>query len=431
MTAAYPAAIAIPPAERPVSGTVHLPGSKSITNRALLIAGLADGQSTIEGALFSDDTHYLSAALRALGCAVSEDPASERFVVTGAGGPFPARAADLFVGNAGTAMRFLVGALPLGHGRFRVDGVPRMRQRPIGPLLDGLRQLGASVRAEFDNGCPPVLIEANGLRGGAVRMPGNRSSQYFSALMMAAPLTENGVVIEVEGELVSRPFLDLTLAVMAAFGAAGEHEAYRRIVVPGGQRYRGRHFRVEPDATAASYFFAAAALTGGTVTVAGLSEASAQGDLRFVEVLERMGCRVERGAAGVTVRGPERLRGVDADFGAISDTALTLAAIAPFADSPVRVRGIAHARLQESDRVAAMATELRKLGVPVEEHPDGWTIAPAQPRGGEVDTYDDHRMAMSFAVLSLRTPGVVIRDPRCVAKTFPDFFERFGRLIAG
>lgn len=431
VTTAYPETITLAPPGRPVSGVVRLPGSKSITNRALLIAGLADGQSTIAGALFSDDTHYLSAALRALGCRVEEDPGGERFVVTGAGGPFPAREADLFVGNAGTAMRFLVGALALGHGCFRVDGVPRMRQRPIGPLIDGLRQLGVKVGAEFDNGCPPVVIEARSMRGGRVRMAGNRSSQYFSALMMAAPLTEQGIVIDVEGELVSRPFIDLTLAVMAAFGASGAHEGYRRIVVPGRQRYQGRVFQVEPDATAASYFFAAAALTGGAVTVAGLTEASAQGDLRFVDVLEQMGCRVERTAAGVTVTGPAQLRGVDADFEAISDTALTLAAIAPFADSPVRVRGIAHARLQETDRVAAMATELRKLGVPVEEHPDGWTIRPAAPHSGEVDTYDDHRMAMSFAVLSLRTPGVVIRDPRCVAKTFPDFFDRFGRLVAG
>jgi 3-phosphoshikimate 1-carboxyvinyltransferase len=421
----------IRPPGRPVSGTVEVPGSKSITNRALLVAGLAEGRSTLEGALSSDDTHYLSAALRALGCVVEEDAAAGRFTVVGAGGPFPATEADLFIGNAGTAARFLVGVLPLGRGRFRVDGVPRMRQRPIGPLLDGLRQLGAVVSAEFDNDCPPVHIEASGLPGGHVRMAGSQSSQYFSALMMAAPLTEHGIEIEVVGTLVSRPFLDLTLAVMRAFGAVGEHHAYRRISVPGGQRYRGTAFRVEPDATSASYFFAAAAVTGGTVTVAGLTPASAQGDLGFVEVLARMGCRVERTAFGVTVSGPERLRGVDADFEDISDTALTLAAIAPFADAPVRVRGIGHTRAQETDRVAAMATELRKLGVPVEEHPDGWTIWPAQPHGGTVETYDDHRMAMSLAVLSLRTPGVVIRDPRCVAKTFPDFFDRFGRLIAG
>ncbi|GIW08418.1 MAG: hypothetical protein KatS3mg060_3223 [Dehalococcoidia bacterium] len=215
VTISYPETIAVAPANRPIVATVRVPGSKSITNRALLIAGLAEGRTTIEGALFSDDTHYLSAALRALGCTVAEDPVSERFVVDGAGGPFPATAADLFVGNAGTAMRFLVGVLPLGRGRFRVDGVGRMRERPIGPLIDGLRQLGVNVRAEFANDCPPVVIEANGVRGGRVKMAGARSSQYFSALLMAAPLTAHGIQIEVDGELVSRPFIDLTLAVMA------------------------------------------------------------------------------------------------------------------------------------------------------------------------------------------------------------------------
>ncbi|MFN8532328.1 MAG: 3-phosphoshikimate 1-carboxyvinyltransferase [Dehalococcoidia bacterium] len=431
MSVTYPDHVEIIPPGRPVLGTVRLPGSKSITNRALLLAGLADGQSTLDGALFSDDTHYLSESLRRLGCHVIEDAPAERFIVDGAGGPFPVDGAELFIGNAGTAARFLVGVLPLGHGRFRLDGSARMRQRPIGPLVDGLRQLGATISTEFDNDCPPVLVEAHGLAGGPVTMAGNRSSQYFSALMMAAPLTEHGIDLTVEGTLVSRPFIDLTLAVMAAFGVRGEHEHYEVIRIPGGQHYRAGHYQVEPDATAASYFFAAAAITGGSVRVEGVGGGSAQGDLGFVDVLERMGCRVDRQQNSLTVHGPERLSGIDVSFEEISDTALTMAAIAPFADGPVRVRGIAHTRAQETDRIAAMAAELTKLGVPVEEHPDGWTIYPAQPRPGAVDTYDDHRIAMSFAVLGLRAPGVVIRDPGCVAKTFPDFFERFGRLVGG
>ena len=431
MTTRYPAQITIPPVSRPVRGQVRLPGSKSITNRALLIAGLAEGVSTLEGALFSDDTRYLSQALLQLGCEVHAEEEHEQIVVRGVGGPFPATTADLYLGNAGTATRFLVGVLPLGRGRFRVDGSPRMRERPIGPLLAGLQQLGVRAWAEAGNDCPPVVIEAAGLRGGEVTMRGDVSSQYFSALMLAAPLTEEGIALTVSGPLVSAPFLELTRAVMAAFGANASWEGERRIVVPGRQGYRGRRFLVEPDATAASYFFAAAAVTGGEVQVLGLTEHSAQGDLRFVDVLAQMGCTVERRAEGVCVRGPACLHGIEVDLSAISDTALTLAAVAPFADSPVRVRGIAHSRAQETDRVAAMATELRKLGVPVVEHGDGWTIFPATPHGGEVETYDDHRLAMSFAVLSLRTPGVVIRDPGCVAKTFPDFFDRLGRLLAG
>jgi len=420
------------PVAGPVDGVVAIPGSKSITNRALLVAALAEGESELTGALHSDDTRYMAAALGALGLGVEADEAGERFLVAGGGGLFPAERADLFVGNSGTSMRFLTAALPLGRGVYRIDGVPRMRQRPIGPLLAALRQLGADIESELGTGCPPVVARAAGLRGGLARMAGGESSQYFTALLLAGPYAERGVEVEVEGELVSTPYLPMTTGVMAAFGVEAEldREGWRWLRVRPGQRYRGRRYRVEPDASNASYFLAAAAATGGRVRVEGLGAGSTQGDLGFVEVLRAMGAEVAVEAAAVEVRGPAggRLRGVDLDLGPISDTAQTLAAIAPLAEGPTTIRGIAHARLKETDRVAALATELRRLGQGVEEFADGLTIRPAPVRPADVATYDDHRMAMSFAILGLRAPGLRLRDPGCVAKTFPGFFDRLAEL---
>ncbi|HEX5505619.1 MAG TPA: 3-phosphoshikimate 1-carboxyvinyltransferase [Thermomicrobiales bacterium] len=418
--------IAITPAAGPIRATVTVPGSKSLTNRALLIAALADGRSTLTGALHSDDTRHMAGALRALGVDVQEDPAGARFAVAGRGGHFPADRADLFVGASGTAARFLTAALTLGHGRYTLDGVPRMRERPIQPLLDALAELGADARSRDGTGCPPVVVEARGLPGGACRVRGDLSSQYLSALLMAGPCAARGVTVEVVGDLVSRPFVGLTAAVVRDFGATVVAEGNRFVVPPG--RYRARAYAVEPDATAASYFFAAAAVTGGTVRVAGLGREALQGDIAFVDVLARMGCAVERDADGIAVTGPARLRGVAADLAPISDTALTLAAIAPFADGPVALRGLAHTRHQETDRLAAATAELRHLGARVDERPDGLTVYPSTLHGGTVATYGDHRMAMSFALIGLRVPGVVIADPRCVEKTFPDFFARFAAL---
>jgi len=420
--------LTIPPRQRPVEATVVLPGSKSDTNRALLLAALAEGTSVIEGALFAEDTGYMARALQALGFAVVDDPASQRFTVTGAGGAIPATTADLFIGNAGTAARFLTAACALGHGRYRLDGVPRMRQRPIQPLLDGLAQLGGRARSILGTGCPPVLIEGQGLTGGTARLPGDTSSQFISALLMVAPYARDGVTIEVVGPLVSAPYLDLTTAVMAAFGVQVETAPGPRFVVAPGQRYRARHYRVEPDATAASYFFAAAAVTGGRVRIPGLTRQSRQGDIRFVEVLAAMGCAVTWGPDFIEVQGPDALRGVTVDMRDISDTALTLAAIAPLATTPTEIRGLAHTRHQETDRVHALATELQRLGVPVEELPDGLRIRPAAVQPGVVETYHDHRIAMSFAVLGLRVPGIGLRNPQCVRKTFPDFFDRLAAL---
>lgn len=423
----YPPTLAPRQAARPIDATVVVPGSKSITNRALLVAALAEGPSELIGALYSDDTRYMAEALNGLGVRVTGDEVAASFQVDGGGGTFTVPAADLFVGNSGTTMRFLTAALPLGRGRYRIDGVPRMRQRPIAPLIGALNDLGADVRSEYSTGCPPVIVEASGLQGGQTRMAGDLSSQYFSALMLAAPCAREGVVVEVEGDLVSKPYLPMTAAVMAAFGAVAEidEETWSRIVVRPGQGYTGRVYRVEPDASNASYFFAAAAVTGGRVRVEGLGRGSLQGDLGFVEVLRAMGADVEMTDDFTEVRGPAEgaLHGVDLDLGPISDTAQTLAAIAPFAAGPTTIRGVAHARLKETDRVAALATELRRLGQEVDEFPDGLRIMPRPIAPADVDTYDDHRMAMSFAVAALRSPGVRLRDPGCVAKTFPRFFD--------
>jgi 3-phosphoshikimate 1-carboxyvinyltransferase len=404
-----------------------VPGSKSITNRALLVAALADGPSELRGALHSDDTLYMAQALDALGVPVDSNESGASFRIAGSGGGFSAPEADLFVGNSGTTMRFLTAALPLGRGRYRIDGVPRMRLRPIAPLLAALNDLGANAVSELGTGCPPIVVQAAGLTGGATRMAGDLSSQYFSALLMAAPYAERGVEVTVDGDLVSKPYLPMTTAVMAAFGVEADldTEHWRTLGVRPGQRYTGRVYDIEPDASNASYFFAAAAVTGGRVRVEGLGRRSTQGDLGFVEVLRQMGAEVEVGDDATEVQGPPHgdLRGVDLDLGPISDTAQTLAAIAPFASGPTTIRGVAHARLKETDRVAALATELRRLGQGVEEFPDGLHITPCPVVPADIATYDDHRMAMSFAVAALRAPGIRLRDPACVAKTFPGFFD--------
>ncbi|MBX6770849.1 MAG: 3-phosphoshikimate 1-carboxyvinyltransferase, partial [Chloroflexi bacterium] len=278
-------------------------------------------------------------------------------------------------------------------------------------------------------GCPPVILQSNGLRGGTVEISGDLSSQFISALLMVAPCTPLGLELRIRGDLVSRPYVEMTLHSMAAFGARAENRDGRVIVVPGGQGYRARVYDVEPDASAASYFLAAAAVTGGRVRVMGIDRSSVQGDLRLADILEQMGCTVEWGSGYVEVRGPSRLRGVDVDMNTMSDVAPTLAAIAPFAAEPVRIRGVAHMRLKETDRIRAVTTELTRLGAIVHEYEDGWEISPSPLHPAVVQTYDDHRMAMSFAVVGLRVPGLSIANPSCVTKTFPDFFDRFARLV--
>ena len=419
--------VAITPVTEPVDATVSVPGSKSLTNRALCLAALASGTSTLHNALFSDDTHYFGSALRALGIEVREDPDGATISVDGRGGALPRQRADLFVGLAGTAARFLTAVLALGDGCYTVDGAPRMRERPMDELLSALAAQGARISAGSQPVRMPFTICGGGLAGGKVQVSGVRSSQPISALLMVAPLARAATTLEIEGELVSEPFVAMTVQLMRRFGAVVAENG-RRFLIPPGQRYRAQDLEIEPDATSASYFFAAAAVTGGRVRVPGLGRDSLQGDLAFLDVLGRMGCRVELDAAGVSVQGPSELTGIDVDLSAISDTAPTLAAIAPFAAGPVTIRGIGHTRLQETDRVHAMATELRRLEVPVEEGAGSLRIEPAAPRGATIETYDDHRIAMAFAVTGLRTGGITISNPGCTAKTFPDFFSRFSQL---
>lgn len=416
------------PLESPPDVEIRVPGSKSYTNRALVIAALAQGSSTLVDALFSDDTLYMSQALPKLGIPVKTRKDEGIFEVKGCNGIISARKAELFVGNAGTAMRFLASMVALGNGVFRIDGNERMRQRPIQDLLFALRSLGVQAQSVNNDGCPPVEILADGIQGGRAVVPGTKSSQFLSALLMSVPYAQKDVELEVQGELIAKPYIDITLSVMETFGIHVKRQGYQYFFIPSGQRYQARDYKVEPDASNASYFFAAAALLGGRVRVLGLNARSAQGDARFVDILAAMGCRVLKGEDFIEVQGPEKLQGIDVDMNALSDTMQTLAAIAPFADGDVIIRNVAHTRYQETDRLHAVATELQRLGVQVEESEDSLVIHPGPVQPAEIETYDDHRMAMSFALIGLKVSGIVIKDPGCVSKTFPDYFERLEKL---
>ncbi|MGE5249810.1 MAG: 3-phosphoshikimate 1-carboxyvinyltransferase [Bacteroidota bacterium] len=417
-----PAHREIRPILHALNAAVCVPGSKSLTNRALLIASLAEGESRITNALFSDDSRYFAGALQALGFRVGLDETRSEMTVLGTGGRIPAERAEIFIGNAGTAARFLTALLTLGQGEYVLDGESRMRERPIDDLVSALNQLGAS--AEAATGCPPVRIHASGLEGGSATLAGNISSQFLSALLMVAPCAREPVEIELSTPLSSRPYAALTLRVMRDFGVEVEHQEYQHFHIQPA-RYRCRDsYSIEPDASAASYFFAAPAVCGGCVRVMGLSRSAAQGDLAFLDILQDMGCLVTEGQGYVEVRGGNPLTGVDVDLSDIPDTAQTLAVLAPFAETPTRIRGIAAARLKETDRVHATCAELSRLGVRVEEHADGMTIHPCERlQPAIIRTYGDHRMAMAFSLIGLRNPGVIIQDPACVSKTFPTFFE--------
>jgi 3-phosphoshikimate 1-carboxyvinyltransferase len=418
------------PARPGLDVAVRVPGSKSITNRALLLAALASGTSSLRGGLVADDTLAFGAGLRALGFSAEEDEAGG-WRVQGAAGRIPAAEADVFCAEAGTAARFLLAACAAGEGRYRLDAAPQLRRRPLAALLDALRAQGARTDPP-DADRLPLTLQARGLAGGSLLLPGHTSSQFISALLMAAPLGRAPLELTVDG-LVSRPYVDMTLAMMAQFGVTAErrehaHEHFR--VIPGA--YRGCDYAVEPDASTASYFFAAAAVTGGRVKVLGLHrETSLQGDIRFLDVLEAMGCSVSDEPDGIEVAGGGTPAGLTVDMSDISDTFMTLAAIAPFASSPMTITGIANVRLKESDRIAAMEANLRRLGVKTDSGPHFLTVYPGAPSGGRVDPHGDHRIAMSFAVLGLRVPGVVVEDPGCVSKTCPTFFELWAALEQG
>jgi 3-phosphoshikimate 1-carboxyvinyltransferase len=422
----------VEPLSHPPRVSIRVPGSKSITNRALVLAALTTRTASFQltGALRSEDTEVMAACLDALGFRIRPDwetttiqvePVSPDRVI-------PAAKADLFVANSGTTMRFLTAMVSLGQGCYRLSGVPRMHERPIADLLDALRQLGVETRTENGNGCPPVIVESRGWRADRVAVRGGVSSQFLSGLLLSAPFAARATSIAFDETIVSRPYLDMTEAMLRDWGFTLRHpECTGTILVPAPQRATVTSHAIEPDASAASYFFAAAAITGGCITVPGLTPSSLQGDVRFVDVLEKMGCRVERSDDGIMVEGGS-LRGVDVDMNAISDTVMTLGAVACFADGPTRIRNVGHIRHKETDRLTALATELRRVGATVEETGDGLRIVPGPLHGAEIETYNDHRMAMSLALVGLSVPGIVITNPGCVAKTYPGFFADLEKL---
>ena len=412
----------ITPISHPLSATVRVPGSKSLTNRALLIASLANGKTRLTNALFSDDSRYFAKALQTLGFEVRMDEVKHEMTVTGLGGKIPVDKAELFIGNAGTAARFLSAFLTLGNGEYILDGEPRMRERPIGDLVKALAELGAKL--ETTNNCPPVKIYASGLPGGKTQIAGDISSQFLSALLMVAPYAQYPIEITLSTELNSKPYVDMTIAIMQDFGVKVKRDEYQSFRVPI-TNYESRiTYLIESDVSAASYFFAAPAICGGTIRVENISRNSKQGDIEFLDVLKQIGCQIMEGGNYIEVTGAESLIGIDIDMRDIPDTAQTLAAIAPFASSPTRIRGIASARVKETDRVSATCTELKRLGVQVEEHEDGMIIYPCQTfKPANIQTYNDHRMAMAFSLIGLRKKGVTIENPSCVSKTFPNYFE--------
>ncbi len=433
---ALPSRLEIEP-RGPLGGTVGVPGSKSITNRALLLAAMAEGESRLVGGLDSDDTVVMRAALAATGISIEIDrtPAGEPlWRVHGRGARFEVPDHPLDCGNSGTTVRFLTAAFTLAPDAIVVDGNARMRERPISDLVAALRSLGADLAIEGADDCPPVRVCGGGLRGGAAVVDGSRSSQYVSAVLQVAPYAERDVELAFkDGVLVSRPYVDLTLDVMRAFGAEVEWRGEppgERLFVSAGRPYRAREYRIEPDASSAAYVFCAAAIAGGSVTVTGIPPRSHQADFGILDLLERMGCRVDRIADRVTLHGPSGgLRALgEIDMNALPDAVLAYAVVALFADGPTTVRNVANLRIKETDRLAALATELAKLGARTEVGADWLHVEPAPMRGAEIETYDDHRMAMSFALAGLRVPGVVILDPGCVSKTWPDYFETFASL---
>lgn len=417
-----------------VTGRIRPPGSKSLTNRALICAAVADGNSVLTGALKSEDTAVMIEAVRSLGVEVTVTDGGQTLSVdtTNRKSPSPAgEAAKLFIANSGTTVRFLTAALSALGGHYVLHGVPRMHQRPIGDLVDAIAPvIDGSIGCESDGGCPPVVLRCKGWLPGNLSVAGSVSSQYLSGLMMAAPITGRETNIHVTGELVSRPYVDMTADVIRSFGAGVQiHDTADGIVVKTSPaRYVGIDYAIEPDASAASYFWAAAAVTGGEVTVEGLTGTAMQGDVGFVDVLTKMGCTVREDADSITVVGGP-LRGVDVDMNLISDTVQTLSIVALFADGPTRVRGVAHNRFKETDRIGDLAVELRKLGAVVDEHEDGMTIHPPdRVAPATLATYHDHRMAMSFSIAGLVVPGVQILDPACTSKTYPEYFADLQRL---
>jgi len=412
-------------------GTVRLPGSKSISNRVLLLAALSNGTTEVRDLLHSDDTERMLEALRTLGVKV-DALGDNAYRVAGCGGDFPVKEANLFLGNAGTAFRPLTATLALAGGHYQLSGVPRMHERPIRDLVDALRQLGTNIRYQGNEGFPPLEISPAMLAGDMLQVRGDVSSQFLTGLLMALPLLGRTVSIEVAGDLISRPYIEITMAMMKRFGVEVGRDGWQRFVVFGGQRYQSPGtVYVEGDASSASYFLAAGAIGGGAVRVEGVGKSSVQGDVRFAEALQQMGARITMGDNWMEASAPltGELKAIELDCNHIPDAAMTLAVAALFADGTSTLRNIASWRVKETDRIAAMATELRKVGATVDEGHDYIRVTPpAVQRHAAIDTYDDHRMAMCFSLAAFGNAGVRINDPGCVAKTFPDYFDIFKQV---
>ncbi|MEF1278763.1 3-phosphoshikimate 1-carboxyvinyltransferase [Vibrio fortis] len=413
-----------------VSGEVNLPGSKSVSNRALLLAALSSGKTRLTNLLDSDDIRHMLNALTKLG--VSYQLSDDKTVceVEGLGGAFASQEAlELFLGNAGTAMRPLAAALCLGSGEYVLTGEPRMKERPIGHLVTALREAGADVEYLENENYPPLKIKGTGLKSGTVSIDGSISSQFLTAFLMAAPLAEGEITIRIEGELVSKPYIDITLHIMKQFGVDVINNDYQEFVIPAGQQYVAPgDFLVEGDASSASYFLAAAAIKGGEIKVTGIGKNSIQGDIQFADALEKMGAEIEWGDDYVISR-VGQLKGIDMDYNHIPDAAMTIATTALFAEGTTAIRNVYNWRVKETDRLAAMATELRKVGAEVEEGEDYIIVQPvSELKHAAIDTYDDHRMAMCFSLVALSDTPVTINDPGCTSKTFPDYFDKLKML---
>ncbi len=433
----YPSYIDLTPVTR-AEGSVRLPGSKSISNRTLLLAAMARGTTRIMDLLASDDTQVMLEALKELGVTWTQIEGTQNFVVQGADGPFPVKQAAMFMGNAGTAIRPLTAALAAMQGDYTLRGVPRMHERPIGDLVEALNAAGADIDYLGEPGYPPLHIKPGNIQADRLKVRGNVSSQFLTALLMAAPLMarEKGVTIEVVGELISRPYIEITLNLMARFGVKVQNDGGQEFVIPAGQFYVSPDtLHVEGDASSASYFLAAGAITGGPVRIEGVGLDSIQGDVRFVEALQQMGAVISHGDNWIEARSEGVLKAIDADFNHIPDAAMTIAIVALYADGTSTLRNIGSWRVKETDRIAAMATELRKLGATVEEGEDYLRVTPPeQIQSATIDTYDDHRMAMCFSLASLNGAArsgneMRINDPRCVAKTFPDYFDVLNQIL--
>lgn len=408
-----------------LDATVTIPGSKSFTHRALIASALADGESVLIHALRSEDTEYTAQALERLGIQIFWE--GGLLHVLGEGGRLKGEEERIYVGDSGTSMRFLTALVALKRGRTLLDGSERMRKRPIADLLDGLRALGVKAFFRDGNGCPPVIIESRGLHGGKAKIRGEESSQFLSALLMVAPYAMEDVHVEITGNLASRPYVDITCDVMSAFGVKVHRDGYRFFFIKAGQKYHPQRYFVEGDASHASYFFSAAAITRGKVRIKNFHPGSIQGDSGFLNVLEKMGCEVIRGDGWTEVHGKE-LKGIEIDMNEIPDLVPTLAITAAFARGETLIKNIGHLRLKESDRITVLAKELSKMCVEVEEGEDWLKIEGGSAHGAEIETHDDHRIAMSFAIAGLAIPGVKIKEPQCVKKSFPDFWEVFERL---